>query len=118
MKKRGGLRHLLHLPGVNVELFNVAPFVCSFRVLVRKADLTHKPPDVFDRSAAVQPVYGHPAVRRDFDHGCGVAHQLTPSVFIDDFFRLRVIVTVNRFLHFCVLLSFLSLVPSDKYIIA
>ena len=90
--KRAGLTPLPAFTGVNIEL---APLIIQqLGQLIGEPALAHKPPDVLDCSGGIQPVDVEPAVRRDFDDGCGVAYQLDGVVVKNPDMGLGVFVAV------------------------
>jgi len=72
---------------------------------------------VFNSGHAVQPIAGKPTVRRDFNHGCGVAYQLNGVVVKNPDIGVGVFVTVVAFrdvTHVQIPLSFISC-PLGQY---
>ncbi len=116
-KENRGLTPVPAFPGVHIELFIVK--VHLFGKVVAKATFPHEPADMLDRGHAVQPIAGKPAVRRDFNHGCGVAYQLDGVVVKNPDIGVGVFVAVVAFrdvTHVQIPLSFISCPLGQLYI--
>jgi len=112
-----GLAPVLDFPGVDIEQLVI--LVQLFCQLVRESAFPHEPADMLDRGHAVQSIDRQPAVRRNFDHGCGVAYQLDGIVVKDTDIGLGVLMAIVGFrgvIHVQILLSFISCPLGQLYI--